>query len=655
MRGYPPHPPAWSIGLLLGALFLALTPGAALGSVDEEIAYWATAALAERGSAAVRLPSSPGYPPEHIPALIEHGFLRPGWDGTWFVRYPLGQPLLAVPFYWIGRIAGGAASPATRLFIKMLPALAMAGAGALLYEWSARMWGARKALGLTALLAFATPAAVYARLFFAEAVIALCLLLGFRWLSIGRGAWVALGGLALGWAVWTREGAAAALPAATLYLLLQGRTWRERFSSLGWWGVGLGIPLSLLLWHNTYRFGSPFLHGYQGEAFNTPLLEGILGLLISPGRGLVWYAPPVLLALPGGVSLWQRDRKLVLMVAVLFAGYLALYGRWWAWDGGWAWGPRFLVPMIPFLLLIGGAALQPPVGLWMALGLGSLGFLTELPGIFTDHNAYHLWLFGDGRYPYIPRIWFQPELSPILGQWRFLLKGTDWAPALHRLEAQGIPSPVAWGVRIGILALIGLGLWGIRRGRKQEKTLALGFRLESGIRWGLLAAMIALNAAAAFGWFRALRSPFCNDRGRVCLGQRFEGGIELVAFSVQSRTVRPGDSIGLTLWLRTFQPVMEPLSVYVHVLPNDPSASMQVFQEDHEHPAFWPLPRWEPGKLYTDFYTLRVPASVSPGSYVLKVGLYRRTPPGNRIPVEGTGADGVILPLPVEILPQASR
>lgn len=185
MRDSLLHPPAWSIGLLLGALFLALTSGAALGSIDGEIAYWATAALAERGSAAVRLPPSPGYPLEPIPWLIEHGFLRPGWDGTWFVRYHLGQPLLAVPFYWIGRIVGGAGSPATRLFINMLPALAMAGAGALLYDWSARLWGARRALGLTALFAFATPAAVYARLFFAEAVIGLCLLLGFRWLSIG--------------------------------------------------------------------------------------------------------------------------------------------------------------------------------------------------------------------------------------------------------------------------------------------------------------------------------------------------------------------------------------------------------------------------------------------------------------------------------------
>ncbi|WP_322801086.1 hypothetical protein [Thermoflexus sp.] len=35
--------------------------------------------------------------------------------------------------------------------------------------------------------------------------------------------------------------------------------------------------------------------------------------------------------------------------------------------------------------------------------------------------------------------------------------------------------------------------------------------------------------------------------------------------------------------------------------------------------------------------------------YVLKVGLYRRAPPGGRIPVEGLGADGVILPIPIEI------
>ncbi|HXF68210.1 MAG TPA: glycosyltransferase family 39 protein [Thermoflexus sp.] len=588
--------------------------------------------------------------------MIERGFLQPRWDGQWFTRYQLGQPLAASPFYGIGRIVGGAESPTTRLFVNMLPALAMAGTGALLYEWARRIWGIRAALGITALFALATPAPVYARLFFPEALIAFCLLLGFRLMSSGRLTEITLGGLAIGWAVLTREGAVAALPAAALYLLLQGRTWRQRLSLLGWWGIGLGIPLSLLLWHNTYRFGSPLLHGYQGEDFTSSLWEGVLGLLLSPGRGLLFYAPPVLLALPGVVSLGRRDRALVWAVAALFGGYVALYGQWWAWHGGWSWGPRFLMPVIPFLLLMTGDALRHRLGLRAALGLGALGFLAQLPGIFTDHNAFHLWLFSAGGYSDVPHTWFRPEVSPILGQWRFLLNGTAWAPALHRLEALGIAPPVAWGLRMGILALGGLGLWGLTRSHAPGEPPQAAFRLQTvatGARWGLLAGLIALNAVAAFGWVRAVRQPFCDGQRRRCVGQRFGGQIELVAFSVQANTVRPGDPIGLTLWLRTLRPVTEPLSVYVHVFPANTPNPPLVFQEDHAHPAFLPLPRWKSGWLYSDFYALRVPDSIPPGVYWIKVGFYRRSPPGGRIPVEGSGADGVSL-TEIQVVPAAS-
>jgi len=182
-----------------------------------------------------------------------------------------------------------------------------------------------------------------------------------------------------------------------------------------------------------------------------------------------------------------------------------------------------------------------------------------------------------------------------------------------------------------------------------------GFRLPA--RWAsaililLLFAGIALNGVALAGWAWIRHQPFCEGAGRLCLNQRFGGQVELAAFSIESPQVRRDEDIGLTLWFRALRPVTEPLSVYAHVLPADHPEAHQVFQEDHEHPASLPLPRWRPGQLYSDFYRLRVPNTVSPGRYVLKVGLYRRAPPGGRIPVDGSRTDGVILPLPIEIRP----
>lgn len=46
------------------------------------------------------------------------------------------------------------------------------------------------------------------------------------------------------------------------------------------------------------------------------------------------------------VSVW-RNWYLILF----FITNLVVYSSWWAWGGGWAWGPRFLIPFVPILIL----------------------------------------------------------------------------------------------------------------------------------------------------------------------------------------------------------------------------------------------------------------------------------------------------------------
>ena len=44
--------------------------------------------------------------------------------------------------------------------------------------------------------------------------------------------------------------------------------------------------------------------------FDGDLLSGLFGLLLSPGRGLVFYAPPLLLGVLGIHRAWQTERRL---------------------------------------------------------------------------------------------------------------------------------------------------------------------------------------------------------------------------------------------------------------------------------------------------------------------------------------------------------
>src|SRR5262249_37777938 len=65
-------------------------------------------------------------------------------------------------------------------------------------------------------------------------------------------------------------------------------------------GAGAAPFLAFVGWYNAFRFGSPFRLGYKGTAgFSYPFVRGLDGLLISPGRGLLWYVPLVVVALAG--------------------------------------------------------------------------------------------------------------------------------------------------------------------------------------------------------------------------------------------------------------------------------------------------------------------------------------------------------------------
>jgi hypothetical protein len=86
------------------------------------------------------------------------------------------------------------------------------------------------------------------------------------------------------------------------------------------------------------------------HAFNHPFWDGVSGLLISPGRGLLLYAPLTILALAAVPWAWRRSHAMVILCLVLLFGRVAFFAPWFAWTGGWAWGPRFLVPGMPALV-----------------------------------------------------------------------------------------------------------------------------------------------------------------------------------------------------------------------------------------------------------------------------------------------------------------
>jgi hypothetical protein len=136
--------------------------------------------------------------------------------------------------------------------------------------------------------------------------------------------------------------------------------WRDGLLACVAWGAPIGLWLAGIGVYNWVRFGSVFKTGYGDEAseFTEPFLTGLTGLLVSPGKGLLWYSPPLLLALAGSWRFARRRPDLALAIAGMFGTTLALYSRYYIWDGGGVWGTRFLLPLIPLLLLPAGEVIE---------------------------------------------------------------------------------------------------------------------------------------------------------------------------------------------------------------------------------------------------------------------------------------------------------
>ena len=127
------------------------------------------------------------------------------------------------------------------------------------------------------------------------------------------------------------------------------------------------IGVAILLAHNTILFGGPLSFGYPAAAegakqlnrFDTPFLTGLYGFLLSPGKSIFIFAPPIILAVVGLAGLWRHHRALATLAILLPTVDLFFFAKYSQWEGGYCVGPRYLVPAIVFLCLGLGPALAP--------------------------------------------------------------------------------------------------------------------------------------------------------------------------------------------------------------------------------------------------------------------------------------------------------
>jgi hypothetical protein len=159
---------------------------------------------------------------------------------------------------------------------------------------------------------------------------------------------------------------------------------------------------------------------WQPDRVHTPIVAGVFGLWLSAGKGLLFYSPIVWLGLIGLIPLWRRDRPLAALIGLLLLVSTVFFARYDLWTGGWNWGPRYLLPLVPLLVLTAGVWVQvKPSRLRRGalLVACALGVFLNAPAVLVDHSRYLVEAGERDPENYLTRTVLQFDVSPLARQW----------------------------------------------------------------------------------------------------------------------------------------------------------------------------------------------------------------------------------------------
>lgn len=416
-----------------------------------------------------------------------------GPDDLRYGRYGLGLSILQAPFAWLGKQIDVHDPGAFRRIVGPIVSIyypenfsifAATLVGPLCGALAAAMlWSVAGALGyprrvraaLVLLLVLATQAWPASRDGFAHIGVLALLLVAIREALTWSRPIVspAILGSALGFLLLLRPfDAVLGSPAILVYTLVRHARADRAAGVLARNLVAAAVPLVvagvIAALHNHLRFGHVLLFDEPGtQSFNGTFLLGAYGLLLSSGRGLFFYSPPLIAGLCGVPAFARRlpaETALLAGIALpIFAGY-AIYASW---DGGLCWGPRYIVPLVPLLLLPAGELLAAGgAGAVLTLVLGAFGFVVQVIGTGVDfHRVAH-------EAGFTRETLYDPAKSPLLEHWRFFTAGRqlDWL-ALRIKAASGTAAMLAY-LAVPTWLLIG-GLWRLRSAWRAEASAAL--------------------------------------------------------------------------------------------------------------------------------------------------------------------------------------
>ena len=207
---------------------------------------------------------------------------------------------------------------------------------------------------------------------------------------------------------------------------------------------------------NYARFGSftDFGYGYFSSLAAHDGWRGLIGLLVSPGVGLIFFFPIAIL-LPLGAKYMYKDNRALFFLCIyiiianwIYIGTLSYGAEPSSWSGGIAWGPRYLIPVMPFIMIVLGSIFlhlrRRRILKAIVISLCLVGFYVNLSGIliwFQYGLMYGWYVERLATSPnYMETMTWSPAYSTIVLQTKAML--ADYVSSIN--PEQYIGTSLSW-------------------------------------------------------------------------------------------------------------------------------------------------------------------------------------------------------------------
>lgn len=159
--------------------------------------------------------------------------------------------------------------------------------------------------------------------------------------------------------------------------------------------ASVSVSLAVFIGYNHMRFGTflddgkfRYVSKFSYHLLGNPI-AGLLTLLISPGKSVFLYSPPIIVAIMGIRHLWRKKPEIAATIVTATLILIAFLSSISFVAGDWCWGPRYLVILLPlWALAFPFVRLQANAKKILVVAIVAIGFLVQGMALSVEHQRF---------------------------------------------------------------------------------------------------------------------------------------------------------------------------------------------------------------------------------------------------------------------------